>query len=198
MDEYSAKLTGEPFLYRETKIIAEYLIQGFEPKVLKKKNIDDNLIQYKSPNSIARVNSAIFRRLLVMNDEMLNEFVNGELHSSKMLLLYSIMKTDNLVRDFIIDIYKDKVIMMKEYIEQYEINNWFDVKYAESINLSKVSEKTQYKLKQVMMKIMLDSGLVLKENNNYKIIIPILNDKFKKLLNEVGDSDYYKAIGGLI
>src|SRR5574344_208001 len=99
MDEYSAKLTGEPFLYRETKIIAEYLIQGFEPKVLKKKNIDDNLIQYKSPNSIARVNSAIFRRLLVMNDEMLNEFVNGELHSSKMLLLYSIMKTDNLVRD---------------------------------------------------------------------------------------------------
>ena len=43
MEEYSAKLTGEPFLYRETKIIGDYLQQGFEASELKKKNIEENL-----------------------------------------------------------------------------------------------------------------------------------------------------------
>lgn len=198
MEDYSAKLTGEPFLYRETKIIGEYLYQGFEASELKKKNIEENLIQYKSQSAISRVNSAIFRRLNVLNDDMLEEFVNGDLYTSRMLLVYSIMKTDKLVCDFISELYKDKILLMKENIEQYEVVNWFDRKFAESINLSKVSDKTQYKLRQVMMKIMIDSGLVMKEKDSYKIIIPILSDKFKLLLDNTGDSDYYKAIGGLV
>lgn len=198
MEDYSAKLTGEPFLYRETKIIGEYLHQGFEASELKKKNIEENLIQYKSKSAISRVNSAIFRRLNVLNADMLEEFVNGDLYTSRMLLVYSIMKTDKLVCDFISELYKDKILLMKENIEQYEVVNWFDRKFAESINLSKVSDKTQYKLRQVMMKIMIDSGLVMKEKDCYKIIIPILSDKFKLLLDNAGDSDYYKAIGGLV
>ena len=198
MEDYSAKLTGEPFLYRETKIIGEYLHQGFEASELKKKNIEENLIQYKSQSAISRVNSAIFRRLSVLNTDMLEEFVNGDLYTSRMLLIYSIMKTDKLVCDFISELYKDKILLMKENIEQYEVVNWFDRKFAESTNLSKVSDKTQYKLRQVMMKIMIDSGLVMKEKDSYKIIIPILSDKFRLLLDNTGDSDYYKAIGGLI
>lgn len=198
MEDYSAKLTGEPFLYRETKIIGEYLHRGFEASELKKKNIEENLIQYKSQSAISRVNSAIFRRLNIFNTDMLNEFVNGDLYTSRMLLVYSIMKTDKLVCDFISELYKDKILLMKESIEQYEVVNWFDRKFAESINLSKVSDKTQYKLRQVMMKIMIDSGLVMKEKDCYKIIIPILSDKFKLLLDNAGDSDYYKAIGGLV
>lgn len=198
MEDYSAKLTGEPFLYRETKIIGEYLHQGFEASELKKKNIEENLIQYKSQSAISRVNSAIFRRLNILNEDMLDEFVNGDLYTSRMLLVYSIMKTDKLVCDFISELYKDKILLMKENIEQYEVVNWFDRKFAESINLSKVSDKTQYKLRQVMMKIMIDSGLVMKEKDSYKIIIPILSEKFKLLLDNVGDSDYYKAIGGLV
>lgn len=198
MNDYSAKLTAEPFLYRETKTIAEYLQQGFEASELKKKNIEENLIQYKSQAAILRVNSPIFRRLTVFNDEMLYEFVNGDLYTSRMLLVYSIMKTDRLVCDFITELYKEKILLMKDIIEQMEVINWFDRKFAESTNLSKISEKTQYKLRQVLMKILVDSGLVIKEKDCYKIIIPILSDKFKLLLDNVGDSDYYKAIGGLL
>ena len=37
MDDYSAKLTGEPFLYNETKIIAQYLLDGMPQDELRKK-----------------------------------------------------------------------------------------------------------------------------------------------------------------
>ena len=49
MEDYSAKLTAEPFLYNETKIIAQYLLDGISPEELKRKNIEENLIKYKSP-----------------------------------------------------------------------------------------------------------------------------------------------------
>lgn len=47
MEDYSAKLTGEPFLYNESKIIAEYILDGEDPNKLKSRNINENLIHYK-------------------------------------------------------------------------------------------------------------------------------------------------------
>lgn len=197
MEQYSAKLTAEPFLYNETKILAKYLLDGVPTDILKKRNIEENLIQQKREASIKRTNSPIFRRLAVMNDEMLYDFVNSDIIQSKHILLYAIMKTDNLVKDFISQVFLDKVLLMKDYIEQIEINNWFERIYADS-NLKDVSDTTKYKLKQVTMKIMVDSGLVVKEEDKYRIIIPILNEKFKKLLNDVGDIEYYKILGGIV
>ena len=116
MEDYSAKLTGEPFLYNETKIIGRYLLDGENEQELKKRNVEENLIKHKKTGSIQRVNSPIFRRLKVMDKEMLEEFVCSDIETSKYILLYAIMKTDKLVRDFVIEVYKDKLYMRKEYI----------------------------------------------------------------------------------
>lgn len=202
MEDYSAKLTAEPFLYNETKIIAEYILNGEDVNELKKRNIEENLIHYKKPKSIQRVNSPIFRRLSVLDEEMLREFIYSDIDTSRYILLYAIMKTDKLVRDFVIEVYKDKLLMQKEYIEKFDIDNWYEDKCTISQNLRERSESTTNKLKQVIMKIMQDSGLVKKERekNNYrfKVIRPLLKDKFINELESRGDIEYAKAIGGLI
>ena len=64
------------------------------------------------------------------------------------------MKTDKLVRDFIIEVYKDKLLMRKDYIEKFEIDNWYEEKCILSNTLSEKSEQTSAKLKQVIMKIL--------------------------------------------
>ena len=202
MEDYSAKLTAESFLYNETKIIAEYILNGEDVNELKKRNIEENLIHYKKPKSIQRVNSPIFRRLSVLDEEMLREFIYSDIDTSRYILLYAIMKTDKLVRDFVIEVYKDKLLMQKEYIEKFDIDNWYEDKCTISQNLRERSESTTNKLKQVIMKIMQDSGLVKKERekNNYrfKVIRPLLKDKFINELEARGDIEYAKAIGGLI
>ena len=61
------------------------------------------------------------------------------------------------------------------------------------------SDITNSKAKQVIMKILQDSGMVVKETNNrFRIIKPLLNDKFIHLLEENKDIEYAKAIGGLL
>ena len=198
MEDYSAKLTGEPFLYNETKILGEYLLEGEDEQELKKRNIEENLIKHKKTGSIKRVNLPIFRRIDVMDSEMLFEFVHSDIETSKYILLYAIMKTDRLVKDFIMEVYKDKLLMRKEYIEKFDIDNWYEEKSILSKTLRERSETTIAKIKQVLMKILQDSGLVVKEKNRFKIVRPLLKEKFISMLDKNGDLDYAKAIGGLI
>lgn len=198
MGDYSAKLTAEPFLYNETKTLATYLLKGESEETLKRRNIEENLIKYKSAKSITRVNSPMFRRLNVMDKNMMEEFVNSSIDNSKYILLYTIMKTDRLVREFVLDVYKYKLIMRKEYIEKFDIDNWYEEKCSVSITLKEKSEQTSAKLKQVIMKIMQDSGLVIKEKNRFKIIRPLLKETYINMLDRRGDLEYAKSIGGLI
>ena len=198
MEDYSAKLTGEPFLYNETKIIGRYLLEGANEEELKKQNIEENLIKHKKISSVKRDNAPIFRRLKVMSKEMLEEFVCSDIETSKYILLYAIMKTDKLVRDFVIEVYKDKLYMRKEYIEKCDIDNWYEEKCILSRTLKERTESTAVKLKQVIMKILQDSGLVIKEKNMYRIMRPLLKEKFIAMLEKNGDIEYAKAIGGLI
>lgn len=198
MEDYSAKLTAEPFMYNETKILAGYLLQGENADTLKKRNIEENLIKHKKIGSVKRVNSPIFRRLKIMNKEMLEEFVYSDIENSKYILLYTIMKTDKLVRDFLFEVYKDKLLMRKEYIEKFEIDNWYEEKCILSKTLRERTESTSAKLKQVIMKILQDSGLVIKEKDRFKIIRPLLKEKYISMLDKNGDMEYAKAIGGLV
>ena len=198
MEDYSAKLTGEPFLYNETKIIAEFLLNGENSRELKKRNIEENLIHHKKSGSVKRVNAPIFRRLSVLNNDLLNDFVYSDIENSKYILLYAIMKTDKLVRDFIIEVYKDKLLMRKEYIEKFDIDNWYEEKCILSETLKYRSDATAAKLKQVIMKILQDSGLVIKEKDKFKIIRPLLKEKYIRQLDVNGDIEYAKAIGGLV
>ena len=198
MEDYSAKLTAEPFLYNETKIIAQYLLDGISPEELKRKNVEENLIKYKSSKSVVRVNSPIFRRLNVMDSEMLDEFVHTDIETSKYILLYTIMKTDRLVRDFVVEVYKDKLLMRKDYIEKFDIDNWYEEKCILSNTLRERTESTAAKLKQVIMKILQDSGLVIKEKNRFKIVRPLLKEKYISMLDKKDDMEYAKAIGGLL
>lgn len=198
MDEYNAGLTAEPFLFNETRIIGKYLLEGYEVKELRKKNIDENLIQYKTKSSISRVNKPIFNRLAIFNNNQLNYFVNGDLDQSKILLVYAIMKTDRLVYEFIREIYYDKLVINEKTIEGFEIGRWFDSKISNSKFLAERSESTRYKMKQVLLQIMTSSGLLKREKNNFEIIRPLISKEVKELLDEVNDSSYYKTIGGLV
>lgn len=198
MSLYSAKLTAEPFLYAETKIIAEYLLDGYDKASLKNKNIEENLIKYKSPKSITRINSPIFRRLEVLNEDMLYEFVNGDVQTSKLLLLYAIMKTDNLVNDFMVDVYKDKVLLGKKYIEQIEVDDWFQSKLLCDRSLNEKTDSTKLKLKQVLMKIINDSGVVTREKDRFKINKIIIKNHFKDFFKDSDEEKYIKVFGGFL
>ena len=107
------------------------------------------------------------------------------------------MKTDKLVKDFITEVYKDKLLIGADVLYKYDINKWLKEKYQISPTLNKCTDNTKNKLRQVLIKIIKDSGLVKEEKDQYRLISPIFKQEFIELLESHNDMEYLKAIGGL-
>ncbi|MBQ3440718.1 DUF1819 family protein [Candidatus Saccharibacteria bacterium] len=194
--EYTASLTAEPLLFSETKLLASFLQQGEDLGSLKERNLNENLIMHKRTGSLKRVNSPLFRRLSAMSENILDTFTTSDDTDAKIILLYIICNTDRLVRDFIINIYGDKVLIQSDKIVRADIEQYFESVYSESDKLLNCSYNTKAKLKQTLMKILADAGLVTKQSNDFLITTPIISERIRSTILADGGDYYIKALGG--
>ena len=194
--EYSTSLTAEPLLYSETKTLAELLLQGEPLESIKQRNLQKNLIMHKRTGSLKRVTTPIIRRLKAMSDDILQAFLESDDYNAKIILLYIICNTDRLVRDFITSIYGDKVLIQSDKIVKADIEQYFESVYSESDKLLNCSDQTKAKLKQTLMKILADAGLVTKQGSDFPITTPIISERTRSAILADGGDYYIKALGG--
>lgn len=194
--KYTAGLTGEIFLFNESRILAGFLARGEDPDTLRARNLTENLIMYKKDSSLKRVSPPIFRRLTTMSPAALEIFVGADLESARILLLIAIAKTDRLVRDFIITIYSDKLAVKASKIERSDIERYFESVYTEEPLLRDKSDVTKMKLKQQLLKNMVEAGLVKRQGDSFAITRPNITTRLANQLTADGDAAYLKALGG--
>lgn len=194
--KYSAGLTGEPFLFNECRTLAKLLVAGEDIDGLKARNITENLILHKKASSLKRVSLPIFRRLSVISTTAMQMLAEGDLDSAKIILLISIAKTDRLVRDFLINIYSDKLAMKLSKIDKSDIERYFESVYEDEPYIRDRTEQTKAKLKQQLMKIMVESGLANKQKTDFLVTRPNFSNKLANQLVADGDSEYIKILGG--
>lgn len=196
VSKYSTALTGESFLFNETRTLARFLADGENINDLRKRNISDNLIMHKKTSSLKRVSTPIFRRLSSMSPATLQAFAEGDIESAKIILLIATAKTERLVRDFLLGVYADKLSIKLDKIDKSDIERYFESVYSEEPHLRDRSEQTQAKLKQQLMKIFTEAGLVKKQASGFLVTRPNITNKLANLMVADGDSDYIKALGG--
>ena len=194
--KYYAGLTGEPFLFSESRILASFLAEGEDIELLRKRNIEENLIMHKKIGSLKRVSTPIFRRITTMSPNMLKVFTGSDIDTSRIALLVSIAKTDRIVRDFLVDVYADKLATKASKIDRADIERYFESVYAEEPLIRDRSEQTKSKLKQQLMKIMAEAGLVKKQADGFAITRPNITTRLANQLTADGDGEYLKALGG--
>ena len=194
--KYAAALTGEPFLFNETRTLAGFLLQGEEMDTLRLRNLSENLIMHKKVGSLKRVSTPIFRRLSSMSPTGMQVLTDMDIASAKLILAVTIAKTDRLVRDFILDVYADKLSMGSSKIEKADIERYFEAVYADEPYIRDRSDQTKSKLKQQLMKIMAEAGLVKKQGMSFEITRPHITNKLANQLVADGDDIYLKALGG--
>lgn len=195
--KYYAGLTGEPFLFSESRILASFLVEGEGIELLRKRNVEENLIMHKKIGSLKRVSTPIFRRITTMSPNMLKVFTGSDIDTSRIALLVSIAKTDRIVRDFLVDVYADKLATKASKIDRADIERYFESVYAEEPLIRDRSEQTKSKLKQQLMKIMAEAGLVKKQADSFMVTRPNITTRLANQLTADGDTEYLKALGGV-
>lgn len=197
VDKYTSALTGELFLFNETRVLARYLVLGEDINELRKRNLSENLIMHKGVGSLKRSSSPIFRRLSMMSPTVLQAFSEGDIESARLILLITAAKSDRLIRDFILNIYADKIALKTSIISKSDIERYFESVYEIEPSLRDRSETTKRNLKQKLMKIVTEAGLVKKQASGFVVTRPSITNKLANLLLADGDSEYIKALGGI-
>ena len=73
---YSARLTGNQFLYNEFKVMTKLTLQGLDKKTIFEKIVDENLFEYRSLKSIGKHLGAVWERVNYLDGYLKEKVVN--------------------------------------------------------------------------------------------------------------------------
>jgi len=195
--KYSSGIKSKPFLYVEFKKAAELMLEHPDQSIrdLKKKTVEENIFQFDSTNRKKEVASAVFKRLKVLDDFLIDKLLNGTIDSGKQITVYSILKTDRLFFEFMNEVYKDKYQVRDPYLRDKDFNIFFQHKAEQSERVAKWVNYTYYKLKQVYIRILFEANFI-KDQDEREINKPLISPELEDHLINIGDKVYLEVMLG--
>ena len=196
--EYKSTIKSRPYLFKETKKAVSLINKGIEIDEIKKLSLEENIFQLESQARKKEVASIITTRLTGLDKHIIYKIENSNTETSKVLVLYSIIKNDRLFFEFINEVYKEKVLLKDLFIRDKDFSVFFQNKREQSEKVASWSEYTFKKLKQVYIRILFESGLIVNQKGDREIKVPIIESEVKDYLYSIGDKAYLNAILGIM
>ena len=179
---YRASLTRRQFLFHEMRTTARLVMEGFSGNDVAKKIIEENLFQYPTERSIRDLANHCIERLMGLDDPALIRVI-AEYPSdvSKQVCLYAMMKQSQLVFDFMVGVIGEKYRQQDLSFSKLDLNAFFIRLQEQDDVVASWSESTINKIKQVLLKIMVETGYL--DSTKSKQLNPVLIDT--ALLNSI-------------
>ena len=117
----------------------------------------------------------IKHRLEKLTSDQLEVLVHGDLISQKQIAFLGVCKHYDFIRDFTVDVIRDKALVFDYQIRESDFNSFINSKISTHPELEEFSETTLKKGKQVMFRILEQAGII--NNAVDKMIQPQLLQK---------------------
>jgi hypothetical protein len=102
----------------------------------------------------------IKHRLEKLTPDQLEVLVHGDLISQKQIAFLGVCKHYDLIRDFTVDVIRDKALVFDYQIRESDFNSFINSKISTHPELEEFSETTLKKGKQVMFRILEQAGII--------------------------------------
>jgi len=149
------------------------------------KYINEGLLEFKSDKGTTnkRMVSEFKKRIdnLTVNQQEL--LLNSNFSNQKQLAFLSACKTYSLLRDFVIEVVREKFLIMDYNLTETDYISFIRRKEINHDELANLTDQTQAKVKQVIFKILEQAGII---NNvrDKEIQLQILGASTKKSIIE--------------
>lgn len=175
-------------MLHETNEVMKEFLKCKDWEKVKDITIEENIMQKNSVSSRKRVFVEIKRRIESLTSQQL-EYVN-EANSSDIrnLIFLSILKTYKFICEFMLEVILKKVLMFDYKILNSDYEAFFESKKYAVEQLENITESTQYKLKQVLFRI-LEEASIIDSTKNKNIQKPHLSSDLCELI--VRDNPIY-------
>lgn len=190
-EPYKAAFTRESFLFHEMRIVANLILEGKTDKEIIDEVYEQNLFQYPTEKSIKRMTKNCLKRLHLIDDEVLiNIIANGASDSAKQVCLYAMINQYRVIYEFMVGVIGEKYRLKDFSFSRKDINVFFSQLQEQSDVVASWSESTITKLKQVIMKMLVDTEYL--DNLKSETLNTILIDL--DLKNILLDKKEYKVL----
>lgn len=169
-------------MFQELKNLCILHLKGLTEQQLKLAIIQENLFQTGSLRRRKELGTVVLKRMYVLDAFLIGRLVNGDIETGKMIALYSIMKTDALFLDFMVEMIADKLSIMDLDLNDQDFVIFFERKQQQNQVVRNWSKSTLHKLAQVYIRILVESGLLRNKNDDRELIRPIIDPDVKDYL----------------
>ncbi|MEG0855802.1 MAG: DUF1819 family protein [Terrisporobacter sp.] len=189
-----ATYTGDQFLFFELKEVLKLKKENLEDRLIREKVKSENLFQYTSAASIARVLPPVIKRANLLDEKLIDMVLEEDTQTGKLINLYAMMKSNRLFFEFMDEVVREKYKYGQLYLEKKDINEFFDRKIEQSEEIASWSHSSIQKMKQVTIKSLYECGMVenIRSGDMNRINIQL---SLKRHLVEIGDEKYLIAMG---
>ena len=195
---YSSMIKKVTFKYSIAKRIAQFMLEGKDRNEVSRLCIDENCIEIDSIDRRREIFNVIYDRLCTLDDYLLSEFCNGDVATSKFILVYAIAKTDRLFFEFLFEMYRESLLSNnRNYISVDDFDLYFASKKQTDIIVSKWQDSTLKSLTKGYRNILVESGLGKREKKNIVVQRMMIHPAVEEHIKLIGDGEFIKAtLGG--
>jgi len=189
--KYLLSYTAASLQSYESETIANLYNETLDWESVAKSVIDDDALQKGTIATRKREFIEFKNRLQTLTPEQLSYYQEATSSDVKNLTILSCFKLYTFIYDFSIEIMRKKLLLFDFQLINSDYEAFYDSKRVAYDNLNTVSEATQYKLKQVMFKMLEQAGFIdsVKNKNIQK---PYLSAELIKLIVQ-DDPKYLSA-----
>ncbi len=180
-NDYIFSYTAATLMLHETDEVMKKYLEYKDWEKVKDLVVEENIMQKQSVSSRKRVFAEIKRRIESLTSQQL-EYVN-EANSSDIrnLIFLSILKTYRFIYEFMAEVISKKVLMFDYKILNSDYETFFESKKYAVEQLENITEATQYKLKQVLFRI-LEEAMIIDNTKSKNILKPHLSSEVIELI----------------
>lgn len=194
--KYSAGIKNISFWLLESKLTAEYILDGLSKDEILELSLNENIYQVESQYKVKDLPNRLYTRLKDFSDESLTYFINCDVNSGKLFVIISILKNDKLFFEFVHEVFREHILLGNYTLKQSDFDIFFMNKTNQSEIIAKWTEETVNRVQRQYRFLLKEAGLIEKEDADYKIIIPFIDYRLKELMEKENLTPYLNAITG--
>lgn len=193
--KYTSNIKNMGLLSKELMQACELFNQGLSYDEIVVESEENNIFQVNTERRRKELAACIVKRMKYLDEKTILEIACGTIFLSNVMSVYSIMKTNPLMFDFMNEVYKEKTELMINRITDTDINQFMDCKAQENEIVAKWKIGNIEKVKGAIRNILVEAGLLRDMGSFYMILVPVLTNEMVLHLQEMDGDIYLRAMG---
>lgn len=184
---YTATISSTPLRLRESRIVAELLLQGVSDKAWTEAIVENNVLQMASQIAVVRKSGILRARLEPLGQDLWRMVRDGGRELATQAAMAGAIKHSRLLGDFMDLAIRDQRALFRTTLDRRVWSDYLEGCRGRDPEMPHWSDTTVAKLRSVVFSMLAEAGY-LKDTRSLQLQTVFIDDQLANFLAERGES----------